>query len=213
MKKSIDWREFGQFLSIVINIFTIIRDTFRQMNIGMEIIPWLIDDGKRFFVDKFLIPLGNEFLTMHQGTHIIDCDADPILRRGCSLKKHTKGGKLEWKFGIAKICASALNGKHLLSEFIEAFEREFGLELALNIEVLDYLFDHQFLIPEAWKINWVKILFLGTLCIDSDGKEYVRCLEYWESENSWYKMNVYLENTVSGHNIRGAFLNDKTPTF
>lgn len=148
MKKSIDWKEFGQFLSVVINIFTTIRGTFCQMNVGMEIVPWLIDDGKSFFIDKFLIPLGNEFLAMHQGTHIIDCDADPVLRRGWSVKKHTKGGKLKWEFGVARIGASFLGGKCLLSEFIEALDKEIGIEFAFNANVLDYLFIHQSLIPE-----------------------------------------------------------------
>ena len=54
MKKKLD--------SILVNVFTVIRDTYKKMGVGIEIIPRLIGDGKKFFVEKVLNFLGEEFL-------------------------------------------------------------------------------------------------------------------------------------------------------
>ncbi len=61
-KRKLDWKEVGQFFAVLLNVFTIIRDTFKKMGVGIEIIPWLADDGKKIFVEKFLKPLGEEWL-------------------------------------------------------------------------------------------------------------------------------------------------------
>ena len=62
MQKRLDWKQFGQFLSILLNVFTVIRDTFKQMGVGLEIIPWLVGGGREVFIRGFLEPLGEEFL-------------------------------------------------------------------------------------------------------------------------------------------------------
>lgn len=61
MKKKNDWKEMGQFLSLIVRLFGIIRGILKPMKIGIEIIPWLIEDGKSFFIDQCTL-LGAEYL-------------------------------------------------------------------------------------------------------------------------------------------------------
>jgi len=61
MNKKNDRNESGQFLSVVVNLIAVIRDTLKPMRIGIEIMPWLIGSGKKFFVEQCEI-LGQEFL-------------------------------------------------------------------------------------------------------------------------------------------------------
>ena len=61
MKKQLNWKEIGQLVSVLVSVFTVIRNTLKQMAVGVEILEWLIDDGKEIFVEKFLKPLGENF--------------------------------------------------------------------------------------------------------------------------------------------------------
>ena len=57
----------------------------------------------------------------------------------------------------------------------------------LNATVLDYLFEHQELIPESWKGKYV--YFWGTVYHGSSGNLYVRCLYFydgaWRRDSDW----------------------------
>lgn len=64
-KKQLDWKELGQFLNRLLQLFTIIRDTFTEMEIGLDLIGWLIGDGKPKFI-KWLKSLGQKFLVVQQ---------------------------------------------------------------------------------------------------------------------------------------------------
>lgn len=59
-KKGPDWKELGMLVSTIVSLFTIIRDTFKERGIGIEITPWLLDEGKERFVAA-LNNLGEEF--------------------------------------------------------------------------------------------------------------------------------------------------------
>ena len=61
MKKKLDWKEIGQFLSVLLNLFTIIRDTFKNIGVNLEIIQWFTEEGRDKFVENFLKPIGQEY--------------------------------------------------------------------------------------------------------------------------------------------------------
>lgn len=58
--KASDWKPVGQLVSKLQDLFAVVRDTFTEMGIGFDIIPWLVGDGKGVFVEK-LKALGMEF--------------------------------------------------------------------------------------------------------------------------------------------------------
>ncbi len=59
-KKPLDWKSFGAFVSKMVSLFALIRDTFAGMGVGIEIVPWVITDGKAQFVEA-LQALGAEY--------------------------------------------------------------------------------------------------------------------------------------------------------
>lgn len=64
MKKrtELDWKELGRFVSMIVDLFATIRDTFKEKGIGIEIIPWLLGRGKEEFI-SVLNDLGERFLS------------------------------------------------------------------------------------------------------------------------------------------------------
>jgi hypothetical protein len=57
----LDWKSLGQIFSMLLNLFTVIRDTLTKCLVGPEIIPWLCGEGNQIFVTEFLEPLGERF--------------------------------------------------------------------------------------------------------------------------------------------------------
>ncbi|MFA6551472.1 MAG: hypothetical protein WCV41_03025 [Patescibacteria group bacterium] len=90
MKKKLDWKAMGQFCAVLLNVFAIIRSTFEQMKIGIEIIPWLTGDGKKFFVEEFLKPLGNKFVTAPQNIFNL------VIKSGRATEEVISAGKYDW---------------------------------------------------------------------------------------------------------------------
>jgi hypothetical protein len=65
----------------------------------------------------------------------------------------------------------------------------------LNAVVLDYLFEHQKLIPESWRGKWV--YFWGTIYRCANGRLYVRCLYF--GGRSWDRYCNWLDFDWRGH--------------
>ncbi len=105
--------------------------------------------------------------------HIIDCDADPFVPEGFTLKEHRKGGQIVWdptKFQLY-LSERQKNGKVISGNDLDK-------ELAdvpgiLNANVLDYFLAHQEIIPP--ECEGVFTYFWGTKYL-SGGNSFVRCL-------------------------------------
>lgn len=61
-KKAVDWKVLGQFFSMLLGLFTIVRDTFAKQNVGIEVVSWLNGDGRQEFVKNFLQPLAEAYV-------------------------------------------------------------------------------------------------------------------------------------------------------
>lgn len=111
--------------------------------------------------------------------HIIDTDKNPSSPYpGWTIEEHQKSGKIEWN---AKEVSLFISDKQK-SGYIEGNKLRKIVKNPLNATVLDYLLEHQKLIPESWKeetngfIKW--IYFWGTIYRNSDDDLFVRYL-YW----------------------------------
>ncbi|MFZ4632504.1 MAG: hypothetical protein ACOYL8_04905 [Patescibacteria group bacterium] len=127
--------------------------------------------------------------------HVIDGDVNPkISMSRSSILEHKKIGK--FVFDPSKIFfyeAKASPGSKFDSEkFGPELRDELKDKCVLPASVLDYLLDHQEIIPEEWKER--DIYFWGTIFVDRDGYFYVRCLTYfkmfreplgWGSAETW----------------------------
>lgn len=114
---------------------------------------------------------------------VIDCDATPFVPRGWKVEKHTKIGLLNWDSSKAGLY---LSDDQQGGNFITTIDLcdELKSRIVLNANVLDFLLDHQGLIPDNWKGKIV--LFRGTIYRNSLGSPQVRLL-YWSGADygSW----------------------------
>jgi len=112
----------------------------------------------------------------------IDCDADPFVPDGQSVKEHKQGGKLVWDATKVMLCLAdgQRNGGRITGHELR---KKFQDQPVLNANILDYLRAHPHLIPEEWKGNRA-VFFWGTIYCDCDGELYVRSL-YWDGD--WWR--------------------------
>jgi len=118
--------------------------------------------------------------------HIIDCDADPLVPEGFTLKEHRKGGQIVWdptKFQLY-LSEGQKNDKFIAGKDLD---RELaGVSGILNANVLDYFLAHQEIIPP--ECEGVVTYFWATKYL-SGGDSYVRCLyrdgRRWCSRFNW----------------------------
>ncbi|MEK7115066.1 MAG: hypothetical protein AAB847_01780 [Patescibacteria group bacterium] len=120
--------------------------------------------------------------------HVVDCDADPLIPQGWSLKgegaEHRKGGMVKLERRGEDLYA---NGKKIELFLVEGqkgsnnigghkLRKKLVSKPVLNANVLDYLLkpENQHLIPESWKGKYV--FFWGDVYRGSGGDPYVRYL-------------------------------------
>ena len=127
--------------------------------------------------------------------HIIDLDATPTTMPfdGAKVEEHNKGGKLEWKHDSFRLHLS-LNQSGGKSIVGKKLCRELENKPVLNANLLDYLLDHPYLIPEDWKVDKQDrtryIYFHGTYYRDLGvGGLFVRYLYFrgghWRADYNW----------------------------
>ena len=63
----------------------------------------------------------------------------------------------------------------------------------LNANVLDFLLDNPYLIPEEWKGK--NVFFWGTIFKDRDGRCCVSCM-YWDGLSAWRRDYRYFSNNA-----------------
>jgi len=119
-------------------------------------------------------------------SRIIDCDADPFVPEGWTVAEHRERGQLKWNPDMVSLY---LSDSQKDNKTIRGHElrKELENQLVLNANVLDYLLNHQGLIPETWKGK--QIFFWGTIYHDQDGSLCVRCLYWvggrWDGDYRW----------------------------
>jgi len=208
MKKTLSWKEVGQFVAVLISVFTIIRNTLKRMGIGVEILEWLIGDGKEFFTET-LKQLGEKFLET-QRVKVLS-DTAILVNLDAPIKLPFDGAEIESQIGSGWVrIEKRSDGLYLddhkiilyLSECqkngksIKGYElrEELSGKLVLHPNILDALMENPHLIPEDWKRdgkgNTRFIYFWAVIFRNpSDGRLFVRYLcfdgDQWNSRCRW----------------------------
>jgi len=203
MKKELDWKGVGQFLAFLLSLFAVIRDTLKKMNAGIEIVPWLTNDGKEFFVET-LTQLGDKFIktqrikVLSDVVIMVNLDVAPRLPfDGAAVEKNEGGGwvKVEKrKDGLyidGRKVVLYLSERQKNGQTIKGYElrEEVSGKLVLHPNILDALLEHSHLIPEDWKKdengNTRYILFWAVIFRDSGGRLCVRSLHWDGGKWDW----------------------------
>jgi len=113
----------------------------------------------------------------------------PFIPEGWLVEEHIDHGKID----IAKIkidlhLEPEQQGNYLTGNTLRERLKD---KPVLNACVLDYLLEHQELIPNEWKGRFV--FFWGTTYRSSDGSLYVRYLYYW-NDRRWGWNDYWLDN-------------------
>jgi hypothetical protein len=118
--------------------------------------------------------------------HMIDCDTKPEFL-GKTVAEHQKGGM--WNFDPDKITLRKVEkqiaGDDILARHVY---KEIACLPVLNSNVLDYLLQHQEIIPDDWKDKY--IFFWGTIYRNSN-----ECSQFensWDFNDATYKRQLFV---------------------
>ncbi|MBU6414833.1 hypothetical protein KGQ34_01125 [Patescibacteria group bacterium] len=170
--KASDWKPVGQFVSKLQDLYAVSRDTFAEMDIGADIIPWLVGDGKKPFVAK-LKELGTEFngvwrvrLTNDKNVMYVNLDAPPRLPFDHAVIGSNAGGG--WVKVEKRGDRLFVEGKRVVLYFpnrrgdgvvVPRFQEMFSNKHPEHPNLLDALFDFPHFVPKNWKCNARSIFF------------------------------------------------------
>ena len=230
MKNRIDWKQFGQFLKLVIDLFKLITGTFKEMKIGPEILEWVTGSGQKTLVE-YVSLVGKAYqATLLKEPALkadpirmeADLDADPILPfaeavfQGKKGTKHLRQGKvvLEYRPDEDELY---VNGRKLVLFVSElqkggktargyTFQAEAEANNPTNATLADVLYEHQEFIPKKSRDRvW---FFWGTVFSDSDGGLSVRYLR-WYGER-WYRRYSWLGSGWGEHDPSASLASESS---
>lgn len=207
--RKLDWKAIGSFVSVLLGLFALVRETFAKMGVGVEIIEWLVGDGRKVFVEEFLTPLGQKFLATQRWKTV---NATTIMvNLGMAPRLPFDTATIEWHRGEGWVRVQKrkdglyVNGRKVVLHLSEhqkngtlkghEFRDELTGKPVLNANLLDALFENTHLIPEDWKKdeagNILFIFFWGSGFRDPDaGLLCVRCLCF--RDGSWHRRYYWL---------------------
>ncbi len=96
-------------------------------------------------------------------THVIDCDADPVVPSGWKVEEHKKGGQIVFNPARVDLYLDADQMGSIGYIVGNTLRQRLADKPCLNANVLDYLLDYPELIPEEWKVTNRRIFFWGTI--------------------------------------------------
>ncbi len=197
MGKKTDWKSLGQLVSVLVSLFTLVRDTLVKAGAGIEILAWVTGEGKKQFTEEFLQPLATRFLATQRwnkisaNTVMVNLGASPILPfDGAKVEKHEGVGWVKVQKRKDGLYVAGRKVTLYLSEGQQNGKWLKGHELrdeltgkpVLNANILDALYENIHLIPEDWKRdengNIRYIYFWGTRFASRVGSECVRYLYF-----------------------------------
>jgi len=171
---------------------------YRNDKITLKQIDWWLNLSSKVR-DKYMQPdfwsVIRELSQIVPIEHVIDCDAGPFVPTGWKVKSYKKGGAFKWSVSNVRLHLSENQqyGKHIKGNELR---KELEKEPVLNVNVLDYLLEHEELIPEEWKGR--TIFFWGTIYRDSYGLLSVRYLYWYGDHWDWYY--AWLDNGFNCNN-------------
>ncbi|MBN1779305.1 MAG: hypothetical protein JW816_03755 [Candidatus Buchananbacteria bacterium] len=197
----LNWVGLGKIAAVFVRLFTIIKETWSEMGIGLEIIGWVTAEGKDKFVEEFLKPLGQQFLAaqriivVNKNTILVNLDAPPILPFDGATVETNKGGG--WVTVQKRADGLYVDDRKVIlyrSERQNGGKAIRGYELrdevmnlpVLHPNVMNGLYEHSHLIPEDWKQNEVRFIYFWAVTFRGlRGDLYVHYLFWCGGSWTW----------------------------
>ncbi|MDE1975110.1 MAG: hypothetical protein KGI49_01195, partial [Patescibacteria group bacterium] len=201
MKRKIDWLQFGQYLAIWNELWTIAKNEFTKHNIGPGILEYVRGPGRGTFM-LFLGEISAGYLKDQEFQKAmatrrarpliadVDLDADPAAPfNGARLTKHQKLGKARFEYRpdedelyinskkfVPWLSPEQSSGGTIRGIELEPEANKHG---SLNATAADWIFEHQEFMPKKHRGKvWY---FWASEWSDSDGDRCVRYLR-WDGD-------------------------------
>ncbi len=172
MKNSkLDWKGVGQFMAVLVKVWTIIRQVVVREKVGLEILDWMVGDGEQD-VRNLMYGLSDkykEYLSLQRqlAESVIDFDLAPFCPLGLTvapdsdqISSRVRGKK---KFNEIRIRLYADSSQ---SQRDETSGKDLKAKLegqeVFGAQLLRFYLENPDFIPEDWK-NKGLIFFWGTI--------------------------------------------------
>ena len=215
--RKLDWKALGQFNSVFLGLFALVRETLAKIGVGIEIVEWLAGDGRKVFIEEFLAPLGQKFLATQRWKFV---NATTIMvNLGLLPRLPFDTATVEWHHGEGWVRVQKrkdglyVNGRKVilyLSERQKDGKTLKGNELrdeltgkpVLNANLLDALYENTHLIPEDWKLDVsgnMLVIYFWDSGFRGPGTDDL-CVRYLcFSDGSWGRYYHWLGSGWGGH--------------
>ena len=198
----LDWKGVGQFVAVLVQIWTMIRVVMIETQVGLEILGWIVCDGREWF-KRFLKELVAEYKkslpSEPEKDHVIDFDSAPTIPANLTIAPDSDqiAGRVRGKRKLSDIKirfhldVGQTDGKYLRGYDLKA---KLDGKAVLGAQLLDFYLKHPELIPEDWKTKGV-ICFWGSIYCGAFGGHFVRCItwqkmkwvsNYFRLDYKWY---------------------------
>ena len=202
-KFAVNWKDLGLFLAHLNFLFTVIRGVWGPMGIGLEVIEWLLKDGRSAFIEEFLKPLGEKAIA-HRRVLVVNATTIrvnlnlPITLRGSWMRPSNYNKRGGWVEVQRRKDDLYINGRKLClyqSESQKQGGNVWGDDLfqdlkdkeILHPNIIDGLLEYPLLIPDALKFaedgQPLYLFFMGATHHDG-AYHMVRCLCWREGESA-----------------------------
>lgn len=186
MNGKLDWKGIGQFVAIVVRIWTIIKTVVNNGKVGLEMLDWIVGQGETYFTEWFAT-----LVEEYKRSSCVDFSIQPHCPEGLSIADewwqiHSRvigvintdamGTCLHTVRG-QKNYSTHLSGQILLHDLV-------GKKVC-GAQLLDFYLSHPDKIPDSIKKELkggVVAFFFGTIYVD-EGQLCVRFLRFEKSLN------------------------------
>ena len=193
----LDWKGVGQFMAVLVQVWTIIRQVVVRERVGLEILDWIIAEGEQVFrtalydlTDKY-----KEYLLYQKrlAESVIDFDSTPVCPPGLTIASDSVQikSRVRGKRKLSDIRTRPhLDDGQTKGRWIKGYDLKTRLEgqEVCGAQLLDFYLEHPDLIPEDLKKKG-RIFFWGTIYCVAGGSLYVRCLDWdgtrWVLSGRW----------------------------
>ena len=99
--QKIDWKQLGQFIAMLVRLYTVASEYLKKIGHGLEIVEWLDSEGKKYF-QQMIVDLGGEFRRYKERSggilsRFIFSTHKLVVNYKRTIADSVKAGNYDWK--------------------------------------------------------------------------------------------------------------------
>lgn len=186
MNGKLDWKGVGQFVAVLVRIWTIVKTVVNDGKVGLEMLDWIVGQGETFFTEWFAT-----LVEEYKKSACVDFNVPPRCPYGLLIADD------RWQIRSRVKGAVDVNGIETCLHTVERQVRyrahpsgqilshELAGKRVCGAQLLDFYLSHPEMIPGPIKEKLeegVDVFFWGTIYVDHE-RHCVRFLRFERSMN------------------------------